>query len=164
MSVRTARYGDTPRLVEILQQGHKESKYADRGKVDVEEAKQVLMGAMQREGSLGPGGTCCLVAETEGVVEGLLFGITERVYHIGDRLMATDVFWYVTDAARAIDSLELFNAFERWALGHPKVIEIHLGITTALNDDKRLERMAKMYEKAGYVRAGLMFEKRTDYQ
>jgi hypothetical protein len=156
MTIRRAAFADVPRLVELLLEGHTRSKYANRCGVDVVLTKQLLVGALQRDGVKGAGGTCCFVAEVDGVVEGMILGATEPVYQIGDRLSATDVFFLVSERSEGSDFLRLLAAFEAWAWTNPKVIEVRLGITDAIGDP---ERLGAVYERRGYTRCGTMFEK-----
>jgi len=160
MTIRRAQFSDAPRLIELMQQAYEKSKYIGRGKVDVTEAREILIGAMQRDGVKGPGGTHCMVYEAAaGEVEGFIIGMTERVYHVADKLRATDIFFYVSDEAPPLAAGALLKSFEGWATSNKRVIEITLGITDAIDEP---ERLAEAYEARGYMRCGLMLERRVD--
>lgn len=157
MTIRAAKFADIPRLVDLMTEMHMRSCYVGRDEVDVAEAKQLCLGMIQRVTVKGPGGACAFAAEKDdGTVEGFILGMTERVYHIGCNLMATDVFFYVSERAGPRDFIHLFDAFESWAEANPRVIEIRPGVTDAIDAP---ERLAKFYERRGYRRSGLMFEK-----
>lgn len=159
MSIRPATFSDIPKMTALLQDGYERSKYVDRGRVDAQEAKQLLLGAVQRMEVRGVGGACVYVAEKDGELTGLIVGMTERVYHIGDRLRATDLFFYTKEDAPKVTALALMKAFEAWATSNRKVIEIVLGVTDIVGDP---ERLARVYEKRGYARCGVMLERRID--
>lgn len=159
MITRRAQFADIPRLVELMQEAHGRSKYAERCRVDVDEVKQLFIGALQRDSVRGPGGSCVYVVQADGVVEGVILGMTERIYHFGDKLMATDVLFYVSERAGPRSALNLLAAFEGWASENPRIIEITLGISDVIDDP---ERLAKVYERRGYAYSGLMYERRTD--
>lgn len=86
-------------------------------------------------------------------------GVLDRVYHIGDRLTANDVYLYVRPTARAAHSLQLIDAYLRWATGNPKVIEIKLSWTDALPGAARI---GELYGRKGFHRIGEIYEMRLD--
>lgn len=157
--IRPARFVDIPRIADLLLDGYALSKYALRCGVDVAETKKILTSGLQRVGSKTSGACLVNLAVNGEQIVGLHFGILERVYHIGTMLMATDLWFYVSSAASPRDFVQLFDLFEAWALENPKVIEIKPGVTDVLGDP---ERLAKFYERRGYKRSGLMFERSID--
>lgn len=158
--IRPAKFADIPRLMELLHEMRERSKYANKDEIDLAAAKQLLVGSLQRATGKGPGATCAFVAENDGHIEGFIVGVLDRVYHIGKRLWATDLFFYTTKQAGPRDFERLFDAFEEWAMGNPKVIEIHPGVSDAINSDPT--RLGRFYRRRGYAQDGLMFQRMVE--
>jgi hypothetical protein len=97
-----------------------------------------------------------MVAEKDGEIEGFFYGALDRVYHVGKRLMANDAFLYMTEKADPRDLLKLLHAYVDWAEHNPKVAMIKFSWTDALPG---AERMAMVYERLGFERAGEIFER-----
>lgn len=154
MSVREAKFVDVPTLVMLILEAHERSKYAEMCRVDAGEARQLFMSALQRTTVKGPSGSCVFVSENGEKIDGLILGVLEPIYHVGDKFMATDLFFYVAEKAGHSAFARLLSAFETWARANPKVIEIKLGVTDVLGDTTPVERF---YERRGYQRCGAMF-------
>ncbi|MCB1511065.1 MAG: hypothetical protein KDJ36_09180 [Hyphomicrobiaceae bacterium] len=135
--VRDANFADIPAMVAVLYAGYLKSHYAgdDRVEFDVREAKRLLMQAIQRHGHLTGGGTWVQVAESNGTVTGLIVGTLSRVYAIGTRLMATDLFWVACDDVDPLDPARLMRNMMAWARSNPDVIEVKCGTTAIIRDD-----------------------------
>lgn len=154
--IRPARFGDIPRLAELMQEAAERSIYQGRASIDVRECKALFMRCLQAHGRKTEGGTLCLVAERDGKVEGVLIGMLDRVYHILDKLMATDLFFVLSERADPRDAMRLLRAFREWAEGHPEVIEICMGVSNALGD---WQRAGKLFEFAGLELAGAIYQR-----
>lgn len=159
MTVRPARFGDIPILTELLEQAYRRSKYRDRTPVSIKEAKALLVQAIQRHGLAAAGGACVFVSEHDGAVDGFISGLLDRVYHIGEKLSATDFFFYVAPDGSPASAGGLIDAFVDWALGIEAVIEIRLGATDIIQD---YERTAALYRRKGFIQTGVIYERRTD--
>ena len=159
MTCRPAKYSDIPRLTELLEQAHRRSKYRDRMSVSVKEIKALVIQAIQRHGLASAGGACVFVSEHEGAVDGFIAGLLERVYHIGEKLSATDFFFYVAPDGSPASAGGLLDAFIDWALGVDEMIEMRLGATDAIQD---YERTAALYRRKGFTQTGVIYERRTD--
>ena len=146
-------------MAELLEQGHRRSKYRDRGSVNTKEAKSLLVNAIQRHGLPSVGGACVFVSEHEGVVDGFITGLLERVYHIGDKLSATDFYFYVAPEGSPTSAGSLADAFIEWALGIEAVIVMQLSATDIIQD---YERAAALYRRKGFTQTGVIYERRTD--
>jgi hypothetical protein len=157
--VRNAKFGDIPRLTELLEQGHRRSKYRDRGTICTKEAKSLLVNAIQRHGLKSAGGSCVFVSEYEGVVDGFIAGLLERIYHIGDKLSAADFYFYVAPDGSPASAGDLADAFIDWALGIETVIVMQLSATDIIQD---YERTAALYRRKGFTQTGVIYERRTD--
>jgi hypothetical protein len=159
MTVRAAKYADISGLCALMRDGHARSKYADVGGIDTAEARQIFMGAIQRMASTGPGACCVFVAEGEEGINGVFIGVLERVYHVGDKLSATDLFFYTAPGANPWAASTMLEGFEKWASANPRVIEIRLGVTDVI--DANPETLAGIYEKRGYKRVGVILERKV---
>lgn len=161
MAIRGARFSDIPRLLELMAEGHRRSRYAQVCAMSRDAAKQLLMGALQRTEVKGPGGTLVHVAEAGSTVEGFIIGVTDRVYHVGEALSATDLLFYVSARAGRLDFVRLFEAFEAWALANPRVIEIRPGITDIVDGDAAA-KLGSLYERRGYQRCGAIYQRSVE--
>lgn len=151
--IRPATFGDIPRLVSILEDAHARSHYAESSvNVDAKEAKRILVNAIQRHGTKN-GGSFVMVAETAGKVEGFILGVVARIYHVGDRLMASDLFWICTPDVDPRDPVRLMKAMIAWAKTCPGVVEVQVGSTSVVQDP---EKSARILEAIGMKPYGLI--------
>jgi hypothetical protein len=156
MSVRDAKFVDIPRIVEILEDAHRRSIYADTATFDPLEAKRLLATALQRHGHMNLGGSLVLVSERVDGVNGVLLGVLDNVYPCIKELVATDLLFIQEHEADPRDAITMVKQLIDWAEGNPKVIEIHLGVTGTVGD---WERVGKLYEHLGLERCGAMFRR-----
>lgn len=156
--IRVAQFADIPTLALLLEEAHGASIYADRAAFNRQEAKGLFMRAIQRHGHHTVGGGLAMVAEADEAIEGFMIGYLDRVYHVLDGLMATDLFFICSERARARSAGELLDAFIAWAEGNKRVIEIRMGVTNALGDWRRA---GKLYERRGFEQCGAMWERRV---
>lgn len=156
--IRPARFADIPRLVDLLCMAHAASKYADRVGVSRKAAQALLQQAVQRHGGQHEGGSLVMVHERGGDLEGLFVGVLDRVYHIGDKLQANDMYLFVTPKAAKLAASRLLDAYVAWADGNPKVDreDVKLSFTNALPGAERVE---SLYEKKGFRRCGAIYER-----
>ena len=127
--IRDAKNVDIPAIVMLLHEGFSRSHYAgkERGEIDTVEAKRMLMQAIQRHGHKTGGGCFVQVAETNGTVTGFILGTLARVYGIGSRLFATDMFWLASKDIHPGDPMKLMAGMIAWAKSSPDCIEIRCG-------------------------------------
>lgn len=154
--IRPARFADIPRLWALIEEMFLKSIYVGYDEPDMKVAKGLLMQAIQRHGQKGAGGTNCMVFEHDGQVEGFMFSVLDRVYHIGNLLTATDFYTYATDRAPARAGIALVDDFLAWCEGNPKVVEICLGATNAVGD---YNRTALLFKRKGLSQTGVMYGK-----
>ncbi len=157
--MRKAKFGDIPRLTELLEQGYQRSKYRDRGSVSIKETKSLLVSAIQRHGLTSAGGSCVFVTENQGVVDGFIAGLLDRVYHIGDKLTATDIFFYVTPEGSPRSAGHLIDAFIDWTQDIEEVVEIRMAATDVIQP---AEQSMALYQRKGFTQSGVIYERRTD--
>ena len=122
-------------------------------------AKSLLVNSIQRHGAVGVGGTCVFVSENDGAIDGVIVGVLDRVYHVFDKLSATDLAFYVAPGGSPSSAGALFDAFFEWAEGIEGVIEVQIGATDMIQD---YERTAALYRRKGFTQTGVIYERRTD--
>lgn len=155
--IRAATMSDLPRSYELLLEMQSKSKYA--GEVDVDEAaaKSLLINMVRRHGGTNAGSSCFYVVEAHGKVEGFMIGLLDRVYHIGNRLMASDMYLYCTKAAPRLASSRLIDAYTKWAYDNPKVHEIKASWQNAIGNNSNI--MDKMLQRKGFQPCGSIWER-----
>jgi hypothetical protein len=148
--LRAAKFADLPRLYELLCELHASSRYADVMAVDEREARSLLMNAIRRHGGMMDGGTCVYVSERDGQIDGFIIGMLDRVYHIGTKLAAKDMFAYSKDGSFS----GLVDMYLAWASSNKNVIEINLSWTDAVSG---AERSGALYSRKGFRKSGEIF-------
>jgi hypothetical protein len=148
--VRAAKFGDIPRLKELMVDLYQRSSYA-RFTLDLDHFKALCFEAIRS------GAMCLFVADGKngGPVEGFLLGTTARLYQVGKELCATDMLFYVADGADRRAAGRLMDAFIAWAKANPKVVEITMGATDAVADYRRT---AKLYARKGLRQEGVIYK------
>lgn len=155
--LRAAKFVDVPRLVELAQEMHAASRYVGRIAVNEELAHKAFAALVQRHNGSHAGGTLVNVAEHDGVVTGFMAGLLDPVYHFGDKLAAKDAYLYVGPSpTRSADLNALLDAYIAWAEGNPKVMDINLSWTNAVDG---AERIAKLYRRKGFHMTGEIYER-----
>lgn len=157
VTVRAARTTDVFRLTEMLCDQQAASRYAGLVNVDDKYTRAMLARMIQRHAGQFDGGTLVNVVENrEGVIEAFCVGALSRVYLIGDKLVAQDIFLCSDKAASERAALKLLALYVQWAAGNPNVFEINLSHTDALPTG---ERMGPIYERIGFQRCGAIYRR-----
>lgn len=138
-AIRNARAADIPGIVLLLQEQYLFTEYAREGRaaIDVPFTKSMLAQAIQRHGKTNGGGCFVQVADLNGVIVGLVLGTLVRVYAIGDKLMASDIFWLVNEQASAVDAAALMRNMIAWAKSAPHCIQVKNATTQILGSRDR---------------------------
>lgn len=157
--IRPAKFGDIPRLYALLYEGYERSKYREHMAVDAKATKALLMNAIQRHGLKREGGMCVFVSEHGGVVDGMVVGTLNRVYFIGSKLMAQDVFLYTARGANPSSASDLFDAYVDWGMANESVFEIKASASDIIGD---VDRVEALYRRKGFIRCGSVFERRVE--
>lgn len=154
--VRDALFADIPAIVLVLEEAYLRTHYAKSGLADMDrsEAKRLLVASIQRHGGKNGGSTWVQVSETNGIVTGFILGTLTRVYSIGNRLMATDLFWLTSPAADPLDAGRLMRGMIAWAAAAPHCIEINSGTTAIMNDP---DGAGRMLEHMGMTKYGNLY-------
>lgn len=159
MTIRAAKYGDIPRLTELMIEMYGRSIYRESCGLDIKETKALLMRCIQRNGGKVAGCTLVNVAERAGVVEGFMIAALSKAYGCGTKLIAADTHFYVSSRALARDAFKLIDAFDAWWTSNPEVIEGDLCATDAVGEFRRTE---KLYRRKGYGPFGVILVKRVN--
>lgn len=151
LSFRAGRAADAPALVGIINERLPEMRYA--GLVDVHEdtARKLFAQAAFRHGHTNDGGCWLEVAESDRGIEAFILGALARVYHIGTKLCAQDMFIIGRKdcAPAALD--RLVSGYVDWAASNPRVADIHLSWSDALPDGSRFASVCK---RRGFILCG----------
>jgi hypothetical protein len=155
--IRNAQFVDIHAMTFFLQECHARSHYAKGGlvNVDVAETKRLLGAGLGRHGHKGIGSCWLQVADNDGSIDGLMYATLARVYAIGDKLMATDLFWATSDRARPTDALTLMKNMINWAKSCPLVVEVRCGVTTVISD--KPEATGRLLKTMGMQDYGAMY-------
>jgi hypothetical protein len=158
MTVRDAKFGDTMQMAALLRRGYDRSRYAEiEGlEVDMPEAKRIITNAIQRQNGTNCGATFAQVSERAGKVEGLFIGVLDRVYHIGTKLCAHDLFFLMDEGGSPRDAERMLRNYVAWAESNPAVVLIQDGTTDAVGDWKRA---GKMLVRQGFRQIGGIYER-----
>ena len=152
MNIRPARMIDTPALADILAERQKDSRYYGVDEVDLPYAKKLIGAGIQRHGHTTDGGCFVMVAEDEdGAVMGFVYGMLSRVYHVGHKLAATDVFLIGRKDCPALALTHLFDAYLDWARANPRVVEIGASWSDVIPGS---DGFASIYIRKGFRHCG----------
>ena len=156
--MRPARFSDIPALLKLLRSSHERSKYAGRTDLHEKAMEQMLTGLVAGQTQQGVGATYLQVAETDGKVTGFVAGMLNRVYNIGTKLVANDLF-LVNEAGSLKTTMALIDGYIAWARANPKVIEVGLSWSDALPGANII---ADIYRRKGAHMVGEQYEIRLD--
>jgi hypothetical protein len=162
MPVRTAKFEDTPAILHLIHEMYARSPYVGRDEVDSRLARSLIMQSIQRHGGTSDGSCWVQVATGENDrVVGFIIGMLDRVYHVGTKLMATDLYYYAGNGTGPRDALTLMDNMLEWATTNPKVIEIKLGAVDTIGDYKRTERL---FQRRGLTQCGVIYSKEVRHE
>jgi len=146
--IRVARFGDIPRLCELVIEAHGKSKYRDI-KLNINLFKDLC------KNCIVSGNGCLFVCETKGTVEGYLIGAVDVLYQILTVKYATDLQFYVSENAGR-GAFGLMNSFLGWARDQ-KVYSVRIG---AVDMIENYDRFSALLKRKGFAQEGILFEKR----
>lgn len=155
--IRPAKFADAPALERLIRSQHAQSKYAHRCGINDKALSQLVLGLVAGMTQNGPQATHLSVSVEDGKVVGFIAGTLSRIYNIGDKLAASDLF--LVNEGRATASLKLVDGYIAWARANPKVLEIGLSWTDALPG---AERIAALAARKGFTRTGEIFAMQLD--
>lgn len=156
--IRGATTSDLGKLHGLVMAMHQQSDFLARG-IGVHEAaaRNLIRDCMIRHGRTNEGGTLLNVVEVNGELRGFMLGSLQRVYLIGDRLEAVDVFLYCAPNAPARAAERLIDEYIAWATGNPKVADTILSFTYA--GGIKAGKLARIYERKGFAKRGEIWKR-----
>lgn len=156
--VRDAKFSDIPAIMGLLTDAYERTHYAKSGlvQIDVDEAKGLLVGAIRLHDE---GGAFIQVAERRGKITGLIVGTLARAYSIGNKLLATDLFWLASPDVDPRDPARLMKNMLDWARNAPNVIEAVCATTAIINIDPR--QAGRILKRLGMTEHGILY--RTEF-
>ena len=180
-TVRPARFTDLPALNALFRDMFARSRYSATTTLCDRTVKAVLINAVRDHGR----GRCLFVAEPDGRSKdggknngrdtgdagdtgnagkpggpyGFIIGACQPVYGVCRAREASDEFFYVADRAHPLAAPRLLAAFDAWARRAPGVTAIRLGITGAVSDWRRVQ---KLYVRRGYRQDGVFMIKEIE--
>lgn len=146
--IRNAKAVDIPAMLALIQSVYDRSHYAQERavQIDVAEAKRLLVTAITRHDHRNGGGCWIQVADRGGMIVGMILATLVRVYSVGNKLTATDLFWISGAAAEPTDAANLMRGMIEWARRSPACVEIKCA-TMAVGSEP--ERSGKLLERLG---------------
>lgn len=158
--VRNAVFSDTPEIEKLIHNAHKRSKYSGRTGINAKALTQLVLGLVAGQNQNGPGATFAVVAEDGGKIVGFMGGMLNRIYNIGDKLGATDLF-LLNEGGHLINTLSMVDEYIRWARANPKVIEIGLSWSDSITG---AEGAKALYKRLGATKTGESYEIKLDVE
>lgn len=146
--IRPAKTTDVFAITDILVERSHDSRYEGIAAIDPKLARQMFAQAVQRHGGFTEGATFLMVNETKGEIDAFMFGTLNRIYVVGDKLAASDVFLLGKKDCNPRAMSRLIDAYVRWAEASPKVVEIGLSWADSLPGT---EAITKDYERRGFT-------------
>lgn len=156
--IRPATFADAPALMALIRTQHERSKYAGRCRISEPALEHLVTAMIAQQNQIGPQGSCVFVAEQDGAVVAFIAGILDRIYQIGTKLAAQDLF-FVNEGGSVGDTLKLLDCYVGWARSIRAVLEIVVSWSDTLPG---AEQVAKLYERKGFAKCGEIYEMRTD--
>ena len=140
--IRPAKMQDIPAILNLLEDAHSRSIYADVCGIHCDTAlgllSQSVWGAKQQGSEF-----FAHVAETDGTIEGLIIGMAVPLYLIGDKLMVSDLFWVCSENVDPKDPIRLMKAMIHWAQHKSDVVEVRCGATPVIQSPEKASKMLK---------------------
>lgn len=155
--IRRATFDDAPALMQLLRVQHSRSKYAERCGISEPALEHLVTSMIAQQGQIGPQGSAVFVAIHDGKVAGFIAGILDRVYAVGKKLKAQDLF-FINEGSVG-DALRLVDEYVAWARSIRAVLEIGLSWSDTMPG---AEKVAQLYSRKGFQKIGEIFEIATD--
>lgn len=156
--IRQATIPDLPALYDLVLEMYRATDYPARGlSVSEPAAKGLLRDAVVRNGRTNDGGTLFNVIEVDGQLVGFMIGALQRVYMIGNRLEAQDIYLFCSPAAPVRAPERLIDAYIEWAASNAKVAEITLSFTNV--GGVKVAKLARLYKRKGFSQIGQIWKR-----
>jgi hypothetical protein len=156
--IRRAAFNDAPAIMALIRTQHERSKYAGRCRIAEPALEHVVTSIIAQQGQIGPQGSCLFIAEREGKAVAFIAGIVDRIYGVGAKLKAQDLF-FVNEHGTVGDTLKLVDAYLAWARSIRAVLEISLSWIDTMPG---AEKVGQLYARKGLRKCGEIFVLETD--
>lgn len=157
--MRKATFQDAPAIMQLLRDQHTRSKYASRCRIAEPQLQHLVTSMIAQQGQIGPQGTCVFVCDNAaGEPVAFIAGILDRVYMIGAKLKAQDLF-FCNEGGSVKDTLQLLDGYVNWARSIRAVLEINVSWNDTMPG---ADRVAQLYARKGFRKSGEIFEIATD--
>lgn len=153
--IRGAKSTDAFALTDLLADLHAETHYQTE-RLDAAYARKLFAQIAHRHGGKHDGGTCLYVYEHDGKIVGMVAGMIDRIYGVGESLWTGDLFLHVRKDAPARALNALLRAFIGWSEGNPNVMETRVSTSDAAGDYSKL---GALYERMGFVECGRTYRR-----
>lgn len=160
MTIRAAKFADTPAIEAIIRRTHARSKYAHRSGVNDKALNAAVLGMIAGQAQSGPQATHVTVCEQKGQVVGFMASTLARIYSVGDKLCASDVF-LINEGNSVGDTSKMIDRYIEWASANPKVIEIGLSWSDTIHGQSSV---ARHFVRKGFTVSGETYTLRLDAQ
>lgn len=148
MNLRAARFADAPELAKILAERQEDSRYAGEVEVDQPYARKLIANAIGRHGGTTDGGCFVMVAaDDDDRAQAFVLGTLGRIYNVGTKLGASDMFLIGRKSVSAFVLDQLFDAYFEWADTNPRVYEIGASWSDVVPGSKRF---AASFRRRGF--------------
>lgn len=144
--IRPATHEDIPRLVELGEEMHKESRFACLP-FDEDKVRRLFAHLIESPDGL------MIVAEENGVVIGGFAGMVHEYYFSRAKLACDFALFVCHEYRGGMAAPRLMKAYIAWAKERGALM-IQAGITTGVH----VEQTSRLYEKLGFKNAGQLFE------
>jgi hypothetical protein len=155
--IRAVKPTDIKAIEGLIRRQHATSKYAGRVRISDKALDQLMVHLFAGQAQPSVGATHISVAVRDGKVVGFIAGILQRVYLIGDKLEATDVFF--VNEGSAADTFALADAYLNWATGNRKVLEVRMSWTDSIPG---ASRVTALFQRKGLRKSGEVWSLSTD--
>lgn len=151
MLLRPATMAEAPILTQILVDRLPDTRYHGHVKIEQPLARKMLANAVHRHNGTTDGATFVMVAEGDEGIDAFVFGVLNRVYHVGDMLCAQDVFLIGRKDCDPRALSGLLAAYMDWGLSNPRVFEV---FASWIDTIPGAERMGAAYRRKGFTKCG----------
>lgn len=154
--IRAATKDDIEEIEGLIRRQYQTSSYVGTGcEISDKVMRETLSAliAMQKHPSVG--GTHVIVAVRDKKVVGFLAAVLQRVYFIGNKLEAGDVFF--VNEGQIGDTMAMVESYLAWGRGNRKVLDMKLSWTDAIPG---AEKVTKLFQRKGFTKTGEVWKVR----
>lgn len=151
LTFRAGRATDAPELAELVTTRLPDTRFKGLTEVHPDVARKLFAQAAFRHGHTKDGATWLQVAESERGIEAFILAGLSRIYLVGTKLCAQDMFLLGRKDCSPLALDHLIAGYVDWASGCPDVVDIHLSWSDALDTGSRF---GSVFQRKGFVLCG----------